>query len=486
MSTSYRAIVAAFAILAALPLSQLAANAQSGAAGESVTKKTLVGVGRLPADARDKFGETLGSGSGLAVDLKTWTRTADGYRGTFFMLPDRGYNVEGTTDYRTRLNKVSITFKPVEGPGSAAAEGNGITLNVEDTILLTDDKGEPMSGLDPSEGGVRPAANGTPALPQAVNGRVAVDAEAIVLMPDGSFFVSDEYGPYIYRFSAQGKMLSAIRPPEAIIPHRKGVDHFSANAPAAGAKKPEPANPETGRQNNQGFEGLALTPDGKYLVAILQSATRQDGGDKPETRNYTRVLYYDISNVDQPKLAAHYVISLPVFKDAEGKTRVAAQSELLALDEHRFLLLCRDGNGYGTKNATSRYRKIDLLDVAGATNLVGTPYESLTPVAPGGELVREVVPGKLSPFIDMNDTSELAKFGLRNGPPNDRANLSEKWEGMALVPALDAGRSRDFFLFVVNDNDFLTTNGFQVGAPYKAEGGVDVDTMVLAYRVTLP
>jgi hypothetical protein len=486
MSTSYRAIVAAFAILAALPLSQFAANAQSGAAGESVTKKTLVGVGRLPADARDKFGETLGSGSGLAVDLKTWTRTADGYRGTFFMLPDRGYNVEGTTDYRARLNKLSITFKPIEGPGSAAAEGNGITLKVEDTILLTDDKGEPMSGLDPSEGGVRPAVNGTPALPQAVNGRVAVDAEAIVLMPDGSFFVSDEYGPYIYRFSAQGKMLSAIRPPEAITPKRKGVDHFSANAPAAGAKKPEPTNPETGRQNNQGFEGLALTPDGKYLVAMLQSATRQDGGDKPETRNYTRVLYYDISNVDQPKLAAHYVISLPVFKDAEGRTRVAAQSELFALDERRFLLLCRDGNGYGTKNATSRYRKIDLLDVAGATNLVGTPYESLIPVAPGGELVREVVPGKLSPFIDMNDTLELAKFGLRNGPPNDRANLSEKWEGMALVPALDAGRSRDFFLFVVNDNDFLTTNGFQVGAAYKAEGGVDVDTMVLAYRVTLP
>ena len=145
-------------------------------------------------------------------------------------------------------------------------------------------------------------------------------------------------------------MLSAIRPPEAIIPKRKGNDHFSANAPGAGVKKPEPANPETGRQNNQGFEGLALTPDGKQLVAILQSATRQDGGDKPETRNYTRVLYYDISNPDQAKLVRHYVVSLPVF-DADGKKRIAAQSELLALDESRFLLLLRDGNGFGTKNA---------------------------------------------------------------------------------------------------------------------------------------
>ena len=142
----------------------------------------------------------------------------------------------------------------------------------------------------------------------------------------------------------------------------------------SGVKKPEPANPETGRQNNQGFEGLALTPDGKHLVAILQSAARQDGGDKPETRNHTRVLYYDITNPDQAKLVRHYVVSLPVF-DADGKTRIAAQSELLALDESRFLLLCRDGNGLGTKNAESLYRKVELLDVTGATNLVGSQYE---------------------------------------------------------------------------------------------------------------
>jgi hypothetical protein len=53
-----------------------------------------------------------------------------------------------------------------------------------------------------------------------------------------------------------------------------------------------------------------------------------------------------------------------------------------------------------------------------------------------------------------------------------------------LVPALDPASPNDFFLMVVNDNDFLTTNGFQVGAPYKAE--VDNDTVMLAYRVTLP
>src|ERR1700741_5597219 len=69
--------------------------------------QALVGVGRLPADLRDKFGETFGSGSAIAVDPKSWVRTPTGYPGTFYMLPDRGRNTEGTRDYRARINKLS-------------------------------------------------------------------------------------------------------------------------------------------------------------------------------------------------------------------------------------------------------------------------------------------------------------------------------------------------------------------------------------------
>ncbi len=36
--------------------------------GKTYVAKGLVGVGRLPADLRDKFGENFGSGSGLAPD----------------------------------------------------------------------------------------------------------------------------------------------------------------------------------------------------------------------------------------------------------------------------------------------------------------------------------------------------------------------------------------------------------------------------------
>jgi hypothetical protein len=443
----------------------------------------------LPADLRDKFGETFGSGSGLAVDPTTWTRTPVGYQGTFYMLPDRGYNVGGTNDYRARLNRLAVTFTPLPDPAAVpvADRQNSVATTLADTFLLTDSSGESLTGLDPIEGGIRAAANGLPDLPQAANGRISIDSESLARLPDGSFFIGDEYGPYVYRFAATGRLIAAIRPPEAFIPRRKGRDNFSSNNPGPGASAPQPPNPESGRQNNQGFEGLSLTPSGRFLVVVLQSATRQDSGSAPEGRRYTRILYYDIADLEHPRLVREHVVPLPVFANAEGKPRVAAQSELLALDETHFLLLCRDsGNGYGTDGAMSRYRVVELLDTSEATNIAGSQYDGTAPVAPEGKLADGIVPAALTPFIDLNDNAQLEKFGLHNGLPNDRNNLSEKWEGMALVPALDAANPRDFFLFITNDNDFITQNGFQVGAEYKDASGVDVDTMLLVYRITLP
>ena len=38
----------------------------------------------------------------------------------------------------------------------------------------------------------------------------------------------------------------------------------------------------------------------------------------------------------------------------------------------------------------------------------------------------------------------------------------------------------------MNDNDFITQRGYQVGAAYKDESGADVDTLLLVYRIVLP
>jgi hypothetical protein len=458
-------------------------------AGMTLVNKGLVGVGRIPANQKDRFGETFGSGSGMAIDPSGWSREGDRYSGTLWLLPDRGYNAVGTVDYKPRVNTVAIDFSPV-APGAAPAAGaeqTGVTAKLSDSVLLTDDKGADTTGLDPLIDGVRPAEGDMPALPQGANGKLALDNEAVVRLADGTMFISDEYGPYIYRFSADGKLLSATPPPAALLPMRKGKPSFASNNPGPGASEPDPKDPETGRQNNQGLEGMALSPSGKVLIAVLQSATRQDGGDSGATRQNTRALVYDATDPAHLKLTHEYVVPLPVFKDEKGKTKVAAQSEIVALSDTAFLMLARDsGNGQGLKGDTSLYRQIAVVDLSGATDIAGGDFDAEKPVAPKGVVDPSVKPATLTPFIDINDSAELGRFGLHNGKPNDRDNLSEKWEAMSLASAKDPALPDDYFLFVANDNDFLTQDGYQVGTAYKAEDGADVDTMFLVYQVTLP
>ena len=214
--------------------------------GITFSNQGLVGVGRIPAAQRDSAGETFGSFSGLALDARTWRRNADGsYEGTLFSQPDRGYTKSGaTTNYRPRLQQLSLTFSPA---ASGASSQNQLRLSQAGTTLYAEANGTPLTSLDPS-----PTTSGTragfPPLPQAYNGRLSLDAEGLVRLPDGTFFVSDEYGPYIYRFSATGTLLGAIRPPEAFIPKRNGQDSFSSDNPAANQPSPSPSNPTSGRE----------------------------------------------------------------------------------------------------------------------------------------------------------------------------------------------------------------------------------------------
>jgi hypothetical protein len=95
--------------------------------------------------------------------------------------------------------------------------------------------------------------------PSTVGSGVSLDCEGIFLTDDG-FWISDEYGPYVYQFDHDGNMLQAIRPPDAILPLRKGVVNFSANSPPRydPTLKPSPGNPTQGRQNNQGSANIQM------------------------------------------------------------------------------------------------------------------------------------------------------------------------------------------------------------------------------------
>src|SRR5262249_23673760 len=167
------------------------------------------------------------------------------YTGKLYMIPDRGWNTQGTTDFRGRLQRFDVTLNPFYGAGPT--DQNKLTMRFKKSILLYQSGGIPTTGLDPS--GVRPAIFDTPDLPVGPNGHVSFDGEAVVHVGDGTVWVSDEYGPYIYHYTLDGTLLRVIRPPEAFIPMRKDasgnlVENFSANSP--------PGNHGWGRQNKKG------------------------------------------------------------------------------------------------------------------------------------------------------------------------------------------------------------------------------------------
>ena len=470
-------------------LLQLPAQAQTiQVNGSTLTVKELAGVGRLPANQRDRLGETFGSISGLVADTASWRRRIDGsYTGTFYATPDRGYNVAGTIDYTARLNRLDIRFKPAPSGSTGLAQDQIALTLVNSTPLFETLGGQrlPISGLDPVPGGVATGGArevpGWPELPQAYNGKLSLDAEGIVILRDGTRLVSDEYGPSIYRFSRSGRLIGALPVAASVRPIRNNVTDYSSNNPTTGQPAPVPTNPSFGRSNNQGFEGLSVSPDGQTLFVALQSAARQDGAATGAAfREHTRLFTYSLADLDDIVLTGEYVVRLPKFVQGSS-TLVAAQSEILALNGTQLLILPRDSNGLNVGTQQSLLRRVDLVDIRDASNILGQPGEDV--IAPGGVLNPSITPALYTPWLDINDNTQLNRFGLVNGVVAGFDNLSEKWEGLALLPALDPAQPDDFFLFVANDNDFTTTDGFQAGQAYSA--AFDNPTTFLVWRVRI-
>jgi hypothetical protein len=390
---------------------------------------------------------------------------------------------------------------------------------------LTGPDGEPTTGLDADITGYG-SYHGFPPLPVATytgNGfggagkggrRISIDAEGLALdKRDGGFWVSDEYGPYIYKFSAEGRMELAIQPPQAYLPRRNDTLSFNSDTPPLYKpdEVPNPGDTVTGRANNQGLEGLTVSPDGRTLYALMQSALDQEGGPDKQTKQPARMLAYDISS-KKPRYIHEWVVTLPMYFDytsshASKSNKVAAQSEIHQLPTGDFLVLARDsGFGHGQDESRSVYRQADVFSVlnkkANVTDLKGMEdYDTATGAIASSEgvLNSDIVPAEYCPFLDFNVNSELGKFRLHNGGAQDEWLLNEKWESLALVPA---GARDEYFLISFSDNDFVTQDGksahvviqvlvltFSPGYmnfgkfPYKDTSGYNLDNQVLAFKV---
>jgi hypothetical protein len=498
----------------------------------------LVGVGHISASAVDPFGETFGSMSSLQIT--GWTANDDGsYSGTLNVLPDRGYNSGNFyADYAARINQVAFTFRPYYGSTNIGGVTDLEKLNAQtNQFSFGAITGVKFTYFDPIQGsnsfttGLDPGSNYTTlfgkTMPYVTTyvgfqspssttnntytniNKLPLDSEALILKSDGSGYVGDEYGANIYYFNTAKQIIGAIVPPPAFQPHSPTnvLNYTSATTPL------------NGRRNNQGFEGVSLSPDGARLFALLQSACVQDSdqaANNQKARN-TRLLIYDVStNPTNNSPIAEYALQLPTYtlNGGGGATnRTCAQSEVIALDDERFLVLPRDGNGLGNSSPNPNvYKTVLLVDttVGSPLNFVGDVSRNveggvITTVS--GVLDTTITPLSWVEAVNLLNTNQLAKFNVQYDTGTGQVSkltMGEKWEGMALVSANDLANPNDYFLFVGNDNDFLTSaglmqgpdgtivsyNGFNGYPTNRVPAAVDSpnnenDTRVLAFRVTI-
>lgn len=335
--------------------------------------------------------------------------------GFFFFLADRGPNVQGIGE------QDKIFLQPSYTPQIALYRLEGASLWRMSVIKLRSADGRLLTGLpNPKDRG------GTGERALDIRGRElptdpdGVDPEGLVALRDGSFWVSDEYGPHLLHLDAGGRTL------ERIDPFGTGARRL----PRVLAR----------RRPNRGMEGLAITPDERTLVGLMQSPLDNPGPEVRKTARATRIVTFDLATGAVRQLV--YLLERPTH----------SVTEIAAIDGESFFVVERDDFFAGDPKQPPECKRVYRIELRGATEITdeapfqGRTLEQLDPDEMAAAGVRAVA-----------KTLAVDLLKLPGGFPHDKP------EGLALV---DGG------IAVSNDDDFGVTGA----------GGKAVDKVLPATR----
>ena len=346
----------------------------------------------------------------------------------FIATPDRGPNGEPTDvdgdgveerpfplpNYQPRL--VRFTLDKTSGE-----------IEITEQIFLTREENGgqvPLTGLPNLQAGEDGTAN-TDEVPIDLLGNLlendpfGADMESIVVAPDGTFWMSDEYRPAIYHFDANGVL----------------IDRFIPEGTADAAGLPEgtfgtETFPEVyaQRRSNRGFEGMALNTDNGKLYAWIQSPLdNPDVGNDANSRNsqILRILEFDPTTQTTTGEYIHILEGVDSSVDKIG--------DAVYKGDNKFLIIERDS---GT-TADSK-KLIFEVDLSNATNILGTDLSSAT----GDDTALE---GMTADDLAAMGVNFVQKQKILNLPSLGYV-AGDKAEGLALLP--------NGSIAVLNDNDF--------------------------------
>ncbi|MCH9768607.1 MAG: esterase-like activity of phytase family protein [Actinomycetia bacterium] len=263
--------------------------------------------------------QSSGAGSAIAA--------VPGNPNQIYGLTDRGPNVDGRTDNE---KVVPVTDYSPQIVRYTLADG---IAHEEQVIVLKDPHGHPLNGLvvDVGDTGGETMVDiyGNP-MPNSDRG---LDSEGLVALEDGTFWVADEYGPFVIHFDANGVEIERLSPYDGSLPGELAM-----------------------RDPNRGMEGLTVTPDGSTLVGVMQSALATPGIDgRPRGVPLTRIVTIDLDTRDTQTFL------LPLADPQNSKVLV---SEITALSDTEFLIAERD-----TTLAPDGNKKIYVADISQASDV---------------------------------------------------------------------------------------------------------------------
>ena len=310
------------------------------ASAESVDHVILAGRAVLPAAtlAQGPPAGTLlppGVVNGITFPLPSqpvqgFSSVIDGrHPGEYLAMPDNGFGAKANSaDFLIRAYYIRPEFKTAQGGTGSVAVGDYISFRDPGhhfgfTIVNENSPERLLTGAD-------------------------IDPESLQRDHNGELWVGDEFGPWILHFSADGVLLDSPFP----IP---GVR--SPNNPGLGGQPPT-------QPNSRGFEGMAITLDGKNLYAILEGANI---GDPDQNRRY--VFEFSIKDKALTGRTWQYRTTRPNYM----------VGDMAALDEHRLVLIERDG-GRGVTAVFRELNVVDLRNVAADGFLVPRTVVDLTAI----------------------------------------------------------------------------------------------------------
>ncbi|MCC6708526.1 MAG: esterase-like activity of phytase family protein [Gammaproteobacteria bacterium] len=270
--------------------------------------------------------------------------TADSYR----VMPDNGFGaITNSADALLRMYAVAPRFKSFDGSaviGSGTVDAvnfaSGATLASFDSssfINLRDPDHKLGFSLVADKANYPNGGNNIPVDSSIKSERLLTgsdfDIEAVRQDKHGNLWFGDEFGPFLVKTDASGKVLRQ----EIAMP---GVQ--SPQNPFLGG-----GTPTLGRSS--GFEGMAINPAGDKLYTLLEGTV---AGDAPKS---LRINEFDVEA--ETYTSVNFLYQL----DAKG-TNIG---DMTAVDDHRFLVIERNND---TATIGTPFKKIFLADTTGVAN----------------------------------------------------------------------------------------------------------------------